>query len=533
MRESKASEAAAERLSFSTIAALGCFALGLSVLLCWTVLKAQAPRENRLKIFNVKVEPLRQGKNSVLIDLENSAAADQTFAAAIQTRSPRYGRGMGWGTTFFETIEAQKTRMVRFVFKIIGPITDDTWIRFRFYNPATRGAVDPKMFFQENKYSAGDLPRAEREPDVWGGSQREAAARAEQAFRELQGAIEKKDYARAWTFFTKDYQDAEFFGKLDVFEQAMNETPPLSFYTWDRREFLKLKFEAVGRRGDWLIMKAGESGDSWTFVLTAAQGCDTLSIDWIEGFTPRVVLQANWQERLLPKMKMRRTAQFDIYYFPDSAADKDMDAISAQREKGFDLIREFLGLASAERIRLVLFEDGRTKHYETGHQGMGWAFDQTMVEVYNDAQKLDPYHELVHILASRIGDPPAVFNEGLAVYLSERLGASALEQLGGGKSTILQRLAEIRKQGRLIGLEELLTFREIGSEESRPDIAYPEAAAFVLFLVERYGKEKLLEVYRRLKDPASKADLDQNARTLVEIYGKTPAQLENDWLKTP
>jgi len=78
----------------------------------------------------------------------------------------------------------------------------------------------------------------------------------------------------------------------------------------------------------------------------------------------------------------------------------------------------------------------------------------------------------------------------------------------------------------------LLTFREIGSEESRPDIAYPEAPAFVQFLVERYGKEKFLDVYRRLKDPASKADLDQNARKLVEIYVKTPAQLESDWLKS-
>ena len=41
----------------------------------------------------------------------------------------------------------------------------------------------------------------------------------------------------------------------------------------------------------------------------------------------------------------------------------------------------------------------------------------TIVEIYNKAQKLDPYHETVHVLMRSFGSPPALFNEGFAVYM--------------------------------------------------------------------------------------------------------------------
>ena len=119
-----------------------------------------------------------------------------------------------------------------------------------------------------------------------------------------------------------------------------------------------------------------------------------------------------------------------------------------------------------------------------GHQGAGWAFGNTIVEIYNENQKLDPYHEAVHVLMRPYGSPPALFNEGFATYMSERLGTHALKNLGGGKSSIYERVRELKSKGEWIELEELFTYAKIGTKESRPPISYAEAAAFVKFLNE-------------------------------------------------
>ena len=181
---------------------------------------------------------------------------------------------------------------------------------------------------------------------------------------------------------------------------------------------------------------------------------------------------------------------------------------------------------------MVLFEDGRTKHQETGHQGMGWAYGNTIVEVYNEQEQLDPYHETTHVLMRPSGHPPALFNEGFAVYMSERLGAHALEDLGGGLATIYQRVREVKEKSEWIELEELITYTEIGSMESRPPIAYPEAASFVKFLIDKYGKDKFLKAYKTLRNSDDNSVQQKNIRTLKQIYGKPLKELEQEWENT-
>ena len=503
-------------------------ALFLAILFSGACLNAAEHGEAHLKVSNIRIEPIHQGKNSVLMDVENSTATGQELAAAIQTLSPHYGRGLGWGTTFFETINAHTTKSVRFVFKLNGPLTDDSWVRLRFYNPPARTDLDFKAFFLERKWFAKDLAHAETAPDDWGAAPSEDRDRSESVLAGLQSALRAKDYDRAWTFFSKDYRDVEYFGRIDAFKKNMEGAIPNSYFSWEREALLAMRPETAGKRGAALLLKAHAGGESWVFILSGGEG-GNLAVDGIEGFTPRTVLQADWQERLLPTMKARRSAHLDIFYGSGSTAEKEIETIVAQRERGFALISEFLGVTGRERLRLVFFEDGRTKQYETGHQGMGWAFGNTMVEVYNAEEKLDPFHEMVHILAGPIGDPPAAFKEGLAVFLSERLGAQALAHLGGGRLTIGQRVSQIRQAGPWIGLEELLTYPDIGPDESRPEISYPEAASFVEFLIRQYGKDKFLEAYRTLKSPASKDDVERNARKLAGIFGRTVRQLEADW----
>jgi hypothetical protein len=237
-----------------------------------------------------------------------------------------------------------------------------------------------------------------------------------------------------------------------------------------------------------------------------------------------------WKRWLLPKMQKRSTAHFDIYYAEGSTAEKEIDQIVKRREKGFQEICSFLGKPSDVRICLVFFENAEVKRAETGHQGAGMASGRTIVEVYNQEQRLDPYHETVHILTPPYGKPPALFNEGIAVYMAERLGTNALALHGPGPALIYARARELKSKGEWIPLRELLTYTEIGPGWSRPPIAYPEAASFVKFLIDEFGKEKFLEAFKALENSPDEAVHLKNVAALERVYGRPLRDLRKQWL---
>ena len=72
----------------------------------------------------------------------------------------------------------------------------------------------------------------------------------------------------------------------------------------------------------------------------------------------------------------------------------------------------------------------------------------------------------------------------------------------------------------------------IGSPQSRPTVSYPQAGAFVKFLVERHGKDKLLHAYKALKNSSDQAVRQRNRQTLEKICGQSLDRLERDWVKT-
>jgi hypothetical protein len=223
---------------------------------------------------------------------------------------------------------------------------------------------------------------------------------------------------------------------------------------------------------------------------------------------------------------------FRIYFFPSSLAARDASAIAAQRESAFQKVSELLGVAYSEPVRLFFFPDGETKSRETGHTGDGWAFGRTIVEVYNEQTELDPFHELTHILAGRLGDPPALFNEGFAVYVSELMGADALKPLGSPGKKVDAAVVAHRNEGKFIPLDKLFAFTDIGPEESQPTISYPEAASFVKFLISKYQLEKFRQAYKSLQNSDDEATIHKNQQTFREIYGKLPSELEPEWLNS-
>src|SRR5262249_1333907 len=148
----------------------------------------------------------------------------------------------------------------------------------------------------------------------------------------------------------------------------------------------------------------------------------------------------------------------------------------------------------------------------------------------NERTKLDPFHELTHILAGKLGNPPAILNEGLAVYISERLGADALKYLGSPGKTVDRAAQDLVKDGKLIRLEELIGFTEIGSEKSQPSISYAVAASFVKYLIETYGAPKFRETFQKTQNSNAPNDVLRNAEILRQIYGRPLSNIEIEWL---
>lgn len=344
----------------------------------------------------------------------------------------------------------------------------------------------------------------------------------QESFKQWQDALKGGQYETAWQLMADGLRRSsqlENDSKRFKNQWSSSENPMVTL-------FLNLRPESVTilKTGESGVLKARYSDQPWMIFFVVEDG------RWkIRHVSRGHDNGGDWQSRLLPKMLRHTTEHFDIYCFKDSTAEKDIKKIAQQRDRGFREICRFLGKDSEVRIRMILFEDGATKYSHTGHQGAGWATGNTVVEIYNDTQSLDPYHETTHILMRPYGAPPALFNEGFATYMSERLGSHALASMKGGGSSIYERVRQLSGKGELIPLEKLLTYTQIGSRETNPPVAYPEAGSFVKFLIETYGKDKFLEAYGTLRNSGDESAGRQNVEALEGIYGKPLDELKNQW----
>ncbi len=233
----------------------------------------------------------------------------------------------------------------------------------------------------------------------------------------------------------------------------------------------------------------------------------------------------------LSHFEKHTTDHFEIYCFRGSLASRQINDIEHQRESGYRVISELLDTTTSSRIRLFFFPDAESKKKETGHTGAGWAINNNIIEIYNEDTRLDPFHEVAHIVAGQLGEPPALFNEGFATYSSERLGSDALKYLGSPGKKIDETVKACLLEGKLIPLDSLFHYTDIGPEKSKPFISYPEAASFVKYLLETYGKEKFRLAYQKLENDDDPNVVARNHQAFKEIYGLSIVEMEKEWLK--
>jgi hypothetical protein len=483
-----------------------------------------APKEkSNLEVLDVKLDPVHQGTNAVKVRVRNTSDQEQVFGVHIYSECPEYlGRYAGWGKVLFDTLKAKEVKWMRFEFVIYGPITDATWIQLKFANPSPGDKQLAQDWFKTIKYTSSDLDRRNSEQDQL----KPATADQEQGilkvFRKFRTHARKKEPQAAWILLTKSIQNSPTSWNGRGFEGFKE---GIEANLFEKMGFFDVHVDSILQHVGFIKLTGTHDDNTWVMDFVEDNGA--WKIDYIRVFRKT----HDWKKRLLPKMEKRNTKHFDIYYFKNSTGEKEIDRIAKEKEKGFQSICKFLGKDVDVRISMVLFEDGVTKRLETGHQGPGWATGNTIVEIYNEKQKLDPYHETVHILMRGYGQPPAVFNEGFAVYMSEQLGAPPLKNLSGGNSSIYERARELKSKGKWIELEELLTYTNIGPKWSRPPVSYPEAASFVKFLIDKYGLEKFIETYKTLRSSGDKGIQQRNVKALERIYNKPLHQLKREWEK--
>jgi hypothetical protein len=494
----------------------------------WCVPEISAgPMKSGLRVQSVEFEPIGSGKNVVRVSVSNPTAKQKVFLVDILTK----GR-TEWQRQYTSILSEGETRRVRIVFSFVGDIAKDSSIRLRFYEPVSPGHWDDSLYFQQRLFRLNDqklrtlgklklIPKS----DV-------RAVQVRRAFTSFQQLIRHGHYGKIWgSVFSKDYQDGGF-QSLDIFENSMTGSDSTCLFFWDRDTLLGMHPASVGSLSNLIVLSVTNGKETWQVNFTPSKS--GWRIDWISGYVP-VVLQPYDQggKLLLEKTKTFNTQRFEIHYYKNSTAERDLSALAQTRERAYAHIVEFLGLSGLPRdgkIMLFLFEDMKTKFLDTGHIGLGFADGDIIGEVYNNKQHADPYHEPTHILMGPYGNPPAILNEGIAVYMSERLGGEhALRYMGGGDQTLYARVRDLKQKGEWISLKELLTYPEIGSQESRPTISYFEAGAFVKFLIETFGKDKFLDAFKRLtasEDPNIRLG---NQEELERIYGCPLQKLEGDW----
>jgi hypothetical protein len=223
-----------------------------------------------------------------------------------------------------------------------------------------------------------------------------------------------------------------------------------------------------------------------------------------------------------------RHGPLEIYAWKGSLAELHLDDIVAERLGAVESIAQLLGVEPPERFRIVFYPDEVRKIDQTGHQGRGWARGTTLVEVYSEDVRLDPYHELVHVIANALGSPPPILNEGLAVYASELLGADALRLLGFPDTPVHRAVCKIRNSPDYIPLADLLALGNIGSDADSAAREYAQAGSFVKYLVERHGWERFRQAYSGL---GGREDNEENVRRVQLVYGVALGELESAWLQ--
>lgn len=198
-------------------------------------------------------------------------------------------------------------------------------------------------------------------------------------------------------------------------------------------------------------------------------------------------------------------------YAPGSAAETDLAEIASTRREMYAQIAQFLRVEEPGPVKIVL-SPSRVAATKNGH-GLGWSVlsKSTAEVVYTGApgsfEKRSPGHELAHIIAAKTDGALyhlPFLDEGLAELLD-----------GSGRDLHAAYISEIRASYSSTSVTRL-------TSDDLNGRSYGRAGSFVKFLVDRYGVDKFLALWKA----SSVSWSGSTFTTKLGVKVKTAADLE-------
>ena len=213
---------------------------------------------------------------------------------------------------------------------------------------------------------------------------------------------------------------------------------------------------------------------------------------------------------ILMGWQRRETPHFIFFYPPGGVASKEINSIVNTYEKAFKNITGFLKVNLKGKLRYYLFPSRRDGNEILGVE-LGYSVPPLgeAYVIYGVEEKATAGHEMTHLISYHIAPTitmDLILREGLAEFLNQEVEDFAKE------------VRAYKEMGEFVPLVELnASFRERDTQ-----LAYNESAAFVEFLIKRYGIEKFKKLW----------SYEDALEGYKKVYQKTFKELAAEWEKS-
>lgn len=187
------------------------------------------------------------------------------------------------------------------------------------------------------------------------------------------------------------------------------------------------------------------------------------------------------------------------------------DGSQTSQQAIFDELAGRLGIESHVVINYYFYPDTTTIRQMLslkGYQYVSWD------DVEFHSINANDNHEVVHFMTDPIGRPPRSLAEGTVFYLLDDIDGVSVEDA-------MKRVVKANAYPPLRNLLDYNLFMDLP-----PDISMPCAASFIGFLVDRFGKEKLMEFFTAANGMNS---YDAVATAANKVYGVPLTEIETAW----
>jgi hypothetical protein len=204
------------------------------------------------------------------------------------------------------------------------------------------------------------------------------------------------------------------------------------------------------------------------------------------------------------------TEHFSFYAYTGDGKRRKVDA--TRNERALKEIATELGVAKPGRITYYRHDYREEVAFHAGNPSLwtdGVADPKT--STIHSVLATHP-HEIVHIVASQLGDPGRFFHEGLAVALGDR------DRLWGQPVDNLAR----RALAHVSVMDALTRFGDLP-----PEAAYPVAGSFVRYLIRKHGIASVCAFFRR-----GQAEGAAREAAFADTFGASLGQTVTEWRAT-